>query len=78
MFHIVVARGDDGTVLQSTWQNGQPQPIPVPEADAGDGAAELVGMQVGGRRAITVPPNPDSGLTPETNLVIVADLLAIL
>ena len=36
----------------------------------------LTGMQVGGRRAITVPPNPDSGLTPETNLVIVADLIA--
>ena len=32
-------------------------------------------MQVGGRRAVTIPPSPDSGLTPETNVLVIADLL---
>ena len=77
LFHLVIARGDDGSVLQSTWTDGQPVPVPIPEEDTGDGAAQLAGMQVGGRRAISIPPNPDSGLTPETNLLVVADLLAV-
>ena len=76
LFHLVVGRGDDGTVLQSTWTDGVPQPVTVPEAETTDGAGSLAGMKVGGRRAITVPPNPAAGLTPETNLVIVADLIA--
>ena len=78
LFHFVFARGDDGTVLQSTWADGQPQPLTIPEGEAADGIGELVGMQVGGRRAVTIPPSPDSGLTPETNVLVIADLLAVL
>ena len=33
-------------------------------------------MQVGGRRVITLPYDSALGLTPETDVVIVADLLA--
>ena len=78
VFHLVAARADDGTVLQSTWDAGQPQPIQI-----ADGALipELVeslpGMKVGGRRVIRVPSNPDMGLTPETDVLIVADLVAV-
>ena len=42
------------------------------------GLAEgLVGMQVGGRRIVTLPYTADNGLTPETDVLIIADLLAI-
>ena len=76
LFQLVVARGDDGTVLESTWPGGQAQPVVLPAEETNDGAYQLVGMQVGGRRAITIPSDPNMGLTPETNVVIIADLLA--
>ena len=72
------ARGDDGTVLTSSWVDGQAQPLPISEEDLLPGLADsLVGMQVGGRRVITLPYDPDSGLTPETDVVIIADLLYV-
>jgi peptidylprolyl isomerase len=79
IFHLVAARVDDGTELQSTW-TGAPQAVPV--VDDGTLIDELItglpGMQVGGRRLIRVPHNPESGLTPETDLYLVVDLIAIL
>ena len=78
LFHLVAARGDDGTVLTSSWVDGQAQPLPIDDDELLAGLADgLAGMQVGGRRAITLPYDPESQLTPETNVVIVADLLAI-
>jgi peptidylprolyl isomerase len=78
IFHLVAARADDGTELQSTW-TGAPQAVPVVEGTLIDELITgLPGMQVGGRRLIRVPYNPDSGLTPETDLYLVADLVAIL
>lgn len=78
LFHLVAARGDDGTVLTSSWVDGQAEPLPIDDASLLPGlGASLVGLQVGGRRVITLPPYPGSELTPETNLVVVADLLAI-
>ena len=77
IFHLVAARRDDGTILQSTWEAMQPQPLTVTAEELLPGLAEgLVGMQVGGRRIIVMPATPDSGLTPETDVIIVADLLA--
>lgn len=78
LFHLVAARGDDGTVLTSSWVDGQAQPLPIDDGSLLAGLADtLVGMQVGGRRVITLPYYPESQLTPETNVVIIADLLAI-
>jgi FKBP-type peptidyl-prolyl cis-trans isomerase len=78
LFHLVLARGDDGTVLTSSWVDGQAQPLPVEVEALPPGLAEsLVGQQVGGRRIITLPYYADSQLTPETNLVVIADLLAV-
>ena len=79
IFHLVAARVDDGTELQSTW-TGPPQAVAVVE---GSGLIDelttgLPGMQVGGRRLIRVPFNADSGLTPETDLYLVVDLVAVL
>jgi FKBP-type peptidyl-prolyl cis-trans isomerase len=77
VLHLVAARGDDGTILESTWENGQPQTFVVAPGQLLDGLVEgLPGMQVGGRRAVTIPYDPAMGLTPETNVVIIADLLA--
>ena len=75
LVHVVAARGDDGSVLQSTWVDGAPQAVTIPEGELSEEVAALVGMQVGGRRAITLPPDPNLGLTPETNVVIIADLV---
>ena len=78
IFHLVAARVDDGTELQSTW-TGAPQVVPVEEGTLIDELITgLPGMQVGGRRLIRVPYNTDSGLTPETDLYLVVDLLAVL
>lgn len=77
LFHLVAARGDDGTVLTSSWVDGQAQSLPIDDGELLPGLAEsLVGMQVGGRRVITLPYDPESGLTPETDVVVIADLLA--
>ena len=79
IFHLVAARADDGTELQTTW-TGDPQAVPVVE---GSGLIDelitgLPGMQVGGRRLIRVPFNTETGLTPETDVYLVVDLLAVL
>ena len=76
LFHLVLARGDDGTVLESTWEAMQPQPLTVGDSLLPGLAEGLTGMQVGGRRVITLPYDSSLGLTPETDVVIIADLLA--
>jgi len=77
VFQLIAARGDTGEVLESTWTSGQPQAFVIAEGQLLEGLVEgLPGMQVGGRRAITIPSDPNMGLTPETNVVIIADLLA--
>ena len=75
VFHLVLARRDDGTVIQSTWDAMEPQPLPIAEGLLPGLAEGLTGMQVGGRRVITLPYDSALGLTPETDVVIVADLL---
>ena len=56
LFHLVVARGDDGTVLQSTWATGSRSRSPIAEGELGRRPRRgLVGMQVGGRRVVTIP-----------------------
>jgi peptidylprolyl isomerase len=77
VFHLVAARRDDGTILSSTWADGATQTLPVTDDSLVPGLADgLAGMQVGGRRVIVLPYDETSGLTPETDVVIVADLLA--
>jgi len=78
LFHVVALRADDATQLQSTWEAGQPEQLPLNAEELPPGLAEaLDGMQVGGRRVVTVPYDVETGLTPETDLVLVMDLLAI-
>ena len=77
VFHLVAARRDDGTILQSTWDAMQPETLAVTTDGLVPGLAEgLTGMEVGGRRVIVLPYDETTGLTPETDVVIIADLLA--
>lgn len=78
LFQLAVARRDDGTILQSTWDAMQPQPLRVTTDGLMPGLAEAIaGMQVGGRRIVVLPYDARSGLTPETDVVYVVDLLAV-
>jgi peptidylprolyl isomerase len=84
---FVLFRGDNGVVLQSSW-NGPPQPLPYTDELFPPLYEGLDGMQVGERRAITFPPaypefgfgpegDPTNGLPAETDIVIVVDLLGV-
>jgi FKBP-type peptidyl-prolyl cis-trans isomerase len=82
VINYVLFRGDNQVPLESNWDSG---PVPVPTAEGGfPGFVNgLPGMNVGGRRAIVVPPadafgpdgNPQLGLPAGTDLIIVVDLL---
>lgn len=82
VFHFVMFRADNGLALDSTWTT-QPIQLPLEEGNFPGLLAGLPGMRVGGRRAITVPPedgfgpdgNPQLGLPADTDIVLVVDLL---
>jgi peptidylprolyl isomerase len=84
---FVLFRGDNGVVLQSNWAE-QLQPLPLNEDIFPPLFEGLQGMQVGGRRAITFPPqypefgfgpegNPTGGLPAETDVTLVVDLVGL-
>lgn len=83
VFNLVLFRADNGVELDSTWAL---EPIQIPMTQGGFPALVdgMVGMAVGGRRAITAPPelgfgdegNPQIGLPGGTDIVLVVDLLA--
>ncbi len=84
VINCVLFRGDNQVVLESSWDA---EPVPVPTAEGGFAGfvRGLPGMQVGGRRAIVVPPqdafgpdgNPQLGLPAGTDMIIVVDLLGV-
>jgi peptidylprolyl isomerase len=82
--HYAILNASDGSVVDSSWQLGQPQQGPVatlppPFAEA------IEGMKVGGRRVVTLPATelyggevpPDSGIAEDGNLSIVVDLVSV-
>jgi peptidylprolyl isomerase len=85
LLHFVLARGDNGVILRSTWDQGAPSQLILAPSGQMDGLVEgLVGMRVGGRRVITVPYElafgeegfPQAGLPARTDAVVVVDLVA--
>ncbi len=82
VFNLVLFRGDNGAPLESTWTS---TPIQLPMDAAGFPALVegMPGMKVGGRRAITAPPelgfgeegSPQIGLPAGADMIIVVDLL---
>lgn len=93
VLHFVYYRGDNGVELETSWAAvdadgevvaGQPITVPFIEGQLIPGLAEgLEGMQVGGRRAITIPPedgfgpdgDPQAGLPADTDIIFVVDLI---
>lgn len=82
--HIIAYRADTGEKLNSTWADGQPFDFSLGNSETLPGIeAGVEGMQVGGRRQITIPfaeafgagGNENLGLPPDTDLVIVIDLV---
>ncbi len=82
--HYAILNASDGSVVDSSWQLGQPQQGPVatlppPFAEA------IEGMKVGGRRVVTLPATelyggevpPESGIAEDGNLSIVVDLVSV-
>ncbi len=73
----------DGKDFDSSWSRGQPASFPLNGVVPGF-AQGIVGMKVGGRREIVIPPALGYGamgqapaVAPNETLVFVVDLLAI-
>jgi peptidylprolyl isomerase len=84
LIRFVLARADNGTILRSTWDDPAPTQLVMAPSGQMDGMLEgMVGMKVGGRRAITVPfvdafgeeGFPEAGLPARTDAVVVVDLV---
>jgi peptidylprolyl isomerase len=84
--HLLLMRGDDLEVLESTWNFNDPAQIVMVPGGAIDGLVEgMLGMQVGGMRVITMPPSlafgpdgvPDAGLPGDSDVIIVAELVGL-
>ncbi len=84
LIRFVLARADNGTILRSTWDDQAPTQLVMAPSGQMDGMLEgMVGMKVGGRRAITVPfvdafgeeGFPEAGLPARTDAVVIVDLV---
>ncbi|WP_420450928.1 FKBP-type peptidyl-prolyl cis-trans isomerase [Ilumatobacter sp.] len=79
-------RGDNGVAIETGWDG---DPIQIPFEEDGTlipGLLEgMSGMKVGGRRAITIPPeegfgpqgNPQGGLPADTDMIFVIELVGV-
>jgi peptidylprolyl isomerase len=79
----VGAAYDTGKVFDASWTNGQPSTFPLNEVVAGFREG-IVGMKVGGRRVIVIPPSLGYGkegrapaISPNETLTFVVDLKAL-
>jgi peptidylprolyl isomerase len=84
--HLLLMRGDDLEVLESTWNFNDPAQIVMVPGGAIDGLVEgMLGMQVGGVRVVTMPPSlafgpegiPEAGLPGDTDVIIVVELVGL-
>ena len=73
----------DGKVFDASWTRGQPASFPLNGVIPGF-AQGIVGMKIGGRREVLIPPNLGYGpsgsppaVGPNETLVFVIDLLAV-
>ncbi len=79
----VGANWTDGKVFDSSWQRGQPATFPLNQVIPGF-AQGIVGMKVGGRRELVIPPALGYGaqgsapaVGPNETLVFVIDLVSV-
>lgn len=82
--HLVLHRGDDLEVLDNTWVLDDPAQVVMSEGGPVEGLVDgLLGMQVGGIRIITIPPDlafgdegiPEIGLDGDVDIIVVAELV---
>lgn len=77
--HYVGVAATSGDEFDSSWNRGQPASFGLNQVIAG-WSQGLVGMQVGGRRTLTIPAElayGDSGPAPGDSLIFTVDLVAI-
>jgi peptidylprolyl isomerase len=79
----VGANYSDGKDFDSSWERGQPTTFPLSQVVPGF-AQGIVGMKLGGRREIVIPPALGYGavgsppaISPNETLVFVVDLISI-
>lgn len=84
--HYVGVHFSSGEQFDASWDRGQPFPLPLGLGRVIKGWDQgLVGMKVGGRRQLVIPPDlayedrgtQDGTIKPGETLVFVVDLLAI-
>jgi len=84
---VILYNGDNGDVLQSTWADGGVAiEIALDDSTIQGLVDGVIGMGVGGRRRVVIPPdlgfgtdgNLSRGLTATTDLVLLVDLVALL
>ncbi len=84
LVRFVNFRGDNGVAIESNWSN-DPLQLPYNDQQLFPGLyVGMEGMNVGGRRAITIPPddgfgpegNPQGGLPAGTDMIFVIELVA--
>ena len=81
LIRYVNFRGDNGVAIESSW--GDPLQVPFEEGLLPGLLEGMDGMNVGGRRAVTIPPedgfgpegNPQGGLPADTDMIFVIELI---
>jgi FKBP-type peptidyl-prolyl cis-trans isomerase len=82
---VTAYRGDSGEELDSTWNTGVATQIPLDERTIPGFVKAIVGMKVGGRRLVILPPADAFGpggndalkLPANTDLILVFDLVQV-
>lgn len=82
VINYVNFRGDNGVVIESNW-GSDPLQVPVSNNLLPGLLEGMIGMEVGSRRAITIPPedgfgpegNPQGGLPADTDMIFVIELI---
>ncbi|MFM1752673.1 MAG: hypothetical protein RL119_1635, partial [Actinomycetota bacterium] len=87
ILHLQAYRADTGELLETTWEFDVPLDITLVQDATLDGLLQgIPGMQVGGRRVITIPfelafgaeGNTELGLPASTDLLVIIDVFAVL
>lgn len=87
ILHLQAYRADTGELLETTWEFDLPLDISLVEGSTLDGILQgIPGMKPGGRRIVVVPfadafgpeGNTELGLPPETDLIFVFDVFAVI
>lgn len=82
---IIAYRGDTAAELQSTWATGQAAQVGLDSGTVTGLVNGIIGMKVGGRRLLTLPPadafgpegNTTMGLPANTDVILLVDLVLL-